>query len=134
MIETVTVPGIADPWTLFWDMHSGGGLKLPPYHYIYIQADEEEARRIFEEKFGRSSFGQACDTCGPNWSVSTVSTLRAATSFERKARHDLDQDGNEQPFFDGSYGYSRPIQSLEDFLERPDVLVIYVEKQEDETC
>ena len=40
-------------WTHFWDMHSGGRLKIEPYHHIHIEAPESVAVSIFAERFGR---------------------------------------------------------------------------------
>lgn len=37
-------------WTRFMDLHSGGETKIPPYEYIFIEAPEEEARKIFEQQ------------------------------------------------------------------------------------
>jgi hypothetical protein len=34
-VQTTGVAG--PPWTLFWDMHSGGGTKVKPFDKIYIQ-------------------------------------------------------------------------------------------------
>lgn len=70
-------------YTLFWDMHSGGSLKVPPYSKIYIQADEETARRIFEERFGRDPDHVTCNCCGPDYSVNEFDSLAEATAFHR---------------------------------------------------
>ena len=94
-------------WTKFWDMHSGGGCKEPPYEKIYIEAPESEAMVIFYNKFGHSPSRVTCTCCGEDYSVSEFATLEDATRFQR-----------EQEFS------SRPKISLEDYEKQPDVLVI----------
>lgn len=71
-------------WTLFWDMHSGGGCKEPPYEKIYIEAPEDEARVIFYNRFSHSPDRVTCTCCGNDYSVSSSETLEEATEFHRK--------------------------------------------------
>jgi hypothetical protein len=66
------------------DMHSGGGLKEPPYGYIYIQAPEEEACVIFYHRFGHSPHRISCTCCGEDYSVMEYETLEDATSYKRR--------------------------------------------------
>ena len=40
-------------WTQFWDMNSGGGQKLE-WKYIYIELPEEEACKVFYNRFDRN--------------------------------------------------------------------------------
>lgn len=70
-------------WTQFWDMHSGGGLKQAPYAKIYIEASEEEAIKIFVNRFGHRPDDVACDCCGDNYSVSSGESLQEMTSYHR---------------------------------------------------
>lgn len=70
-------------WTQFWDMHSGGGLKEPPYHYIYIEAPEEEAVKVFYNRFGHNPFRVTCTCCGEDYSVSSEKSLAQLTAFHR---------------------------------------------------
>jgi hypothetical protein len=71
------------PWTQFWDMHSGGGLKEDPYHYIYIEAPEWEARLIFYNKFGHSPDRVSCTCCGEDYSIDEHESLFQATGYHR---------------------------------------------------
>jgi hypothetical protein len=71
-------------WFQFADMHSGGGLKYPPFADIYVEAEtQEEAERIFEGKTGERPHAVACDCCGANYSISEDETLAEATAYER---------------------------------------------------
>ena len=73
-------------WTRFMDMHSGGGLKESPYQYIYIEAPEDEAKIIFQNKFGHNPERVSCTCCGEDYSISESPSLAQATGFERNCR------------------------------------------------
>lgn len=94
-------------WTLFWDMHSGGYLKQPPKHYIFIEAGKDEAERIFENLYSQSPHDIACDCCGENYAVYTGDTLEKITEYHRTK-------------------FVSSIETLEDFIKRKDVRVINV--------
>lgn len=70
-------------WTSFWDMHSGGGTKTP-YEMIFIEADEEEAIKIFKDKFDQDPTDTACSCCGQNFSIDSYKSLEEATEFHRQ--------------------------------------------------
>ncbi len=72
-------------WTEFMDMHSGGGQKLD-FAYCFIEAPEDEARRVFYARFGRNPNNVTCSCCGPDYSVSTYDTLEHATAYNRNLR------------------------------------------------
>ncbi|KKL21424.1 hypothetical protein LCGC14_2445590 [marine sediment metagenome] len=93
-------------WTQFWDMHSGGGLKEAPYHYIYIEAPEEEAKVIFYNRFGHNPERVTCTCCGDDYSIGEEKTLAKLTEYHRK------------PFGGGE------IQPLKEYTKNTDVLVI----------
>jgi hypothetical protein len=69
-------------WTRFMDMHSGGPLKTD-WQYIYIEAPETEAIRIFQSMFGQDPNAIACECCGYNFSISEEETLAQASAFDR---------------------------------------------------
>lgn len=69
-------------WTQFWDMSSGGGQK-EPWHYIYIEAPEDEAKRVFFAKFGHDPQRVSCTCCGEDYSISESETLEEATEYHR---------------------------------------------------
>ncbi len=57
-------------WTRITDMHTGGGRKTH-WDVIYIQASEEVARTVFEQRFeGVDLDASSCNCCGPDFSVS----------------------------------------------------------------
>lgn len=58
-------------WTRFYDMCSGGDTKLA-WRKVYIEASEEEARVIFENRLRRNPDQVTCCCCGPDYSVSEV--------------------------------------------------------------
>lgn len=71
-------------FTRFFDMHSGGGTKIPPYDYIYIEAPLEEAVQIFSEKFGRNPYNVTCSCCGEDYSIDESESLEEVTDYERQ--------------------------------------------------
>jgi len=96
---------MSKPWTRFMDMHSGGSVKAPPYEYIYIEAPEAEAREYFAGRFSNPD-DVACSCCGENYSVYESDSLETATEFER------------------TWPPSKGECSLDEYLARPDILVI----------
>lgn len=82
---TLTPAQFAGPWTLFWDMHSGGGLK-EKFHYLYIQAPLAEAKVIFYNRFGHNPDRVSCTCCGPDYSIDEDVDLFQASGFHRKCR------------------------------------------------
>ena len=80
------------------DMRSGGGAKLKPFEYIYIEAPEKEARIIFYRRFHRNPDRVTCTCCGPDYSVTESENLEQATAYERGCEHGYFRpDGNECP-------------------------------------
>lgn len=91
-------------WISFWDMHSGGGTKTD-YEEIFIEAnDEDHAVEIFETEFNEFPYDVACGCCGSNFSVNVYETLDEATEYHRRDT------------------------SLEEYLKREDVRVIFKEE------
>ena len=74
---------LTDTWTTFWDMHSGGNLKEPPYEKIYIELPREPAIAEFIDRFGHDPTNVACQCCGQNYSISTDVSLKQATGYHR---------------------------------------------------
>lgn len=70
-------------WTQFLDMHSGGGTKEPPYDKIYIEADEDEAKVIFYNRFGHNPERVTCTCCGEDYLISTNKSLAQLTGHHR---------------------------------------------------
>lgn len=134
-------------WTNFMDMHSGGGLKEKPYDMIYIEAPEEEAMVIFNNRFGHNPNRVSCTCCGDDYSIDEHETLREATAYNRGCDYVyFDTKGREvsekQGFVRGKglkRGYTcgyverpserefswNPFKTLKDYLKNKDVLVIY---------
>ena len=95
-------------WTQFWDMHSGGSTKEPPYNKIYIEADKGMACVIFYNRFGHSPHRVTCTCCGEDYSVSSSETLEEETAYHR-----------------GEYkGQLRDTKTLEEYAKQEDVLII----------
>ena len=119
-------------WTQFWDMNSGGGTK-EPQSQIYIEAPEDEACRVFYNRFGHSPHRVSCTCCGADYSVSEEPTLREITGYQRNCDYVTDPSGKESCYFepdvvspkgwkvDPGYGDHVP---LEDYVQQDDVLVI----------
>ena len=110
-------------WTELWDMCSGGDRK-EDFHCCYIEAPEEEAKVIFYNKFGHNPDRVSCTCCGNDYSIAESDSLELATAFHREARWDDKLKG---------YDTSTAKISLEDYIKRADVKVIYKEEitQED---
>lgn len=92
-------------WTKFYDMHSGGSVKEPPFEVIYIQLPQDQAIDAFELRFGHSPGDIACNCCGENYSVSEHETLELAISQ-----------------------WDKRSMTLAQYLQEPYVLVIYNNK------
>lgn len=110
-------------WTQFMDMHSGGSLK-EPQQYIYIEAPEAEACVIFFNRFNHSPHRVTCTCCGEDYSVSESESLEQATAYNRNCDWDKWTDKYaERPRSDAPWKIGGYI-TLEQYLTRPDVLVI----------
>lgn len=105
-------------WTHFWDMHSGGGQKEPQSH-IYIEAGEEEAKVIFEKRFGHDPERVTCSCCGGDYVIRESKTLDLATAYQR---------GCQWPDGAKEYDVTTGRVSLEDYCKNEDVLVIRAEE------
>ncbi len=103
------------PWTKFWDMHSGGGLKEAPFNRIYIQASEEEAKSIFYGLFSHSPDRVSCTCCGQDYSVRGDKSLALATAYERGAVWN-------EKINNFNHRGGKPIA---EYVKEDDVLVIY---------
>lgn len=110
-------------WTHFWDMHSGGDTKEPPYEHIYIEASASDAKVIFYNRFGHNPERVTCTCCGEDYSISESSTLDQATAYQRGCAFDEStQCWIEQP--DSRYSFRKYI-GLENYVAQPDVLVLH---------
>jgi hypothetical protein len=69
-------------WTQFWDMHSGGRQKLE-WARIYIEAPQDEAAVIFQNRFGRNPHRVTCTCCGPDYSIDCGETLAKVSAYHR---------------------------------------------------
>lgn len=73
------------PWTQFMDMHSGGPQK-EQFAYCYIEAPEDEAKRVFYARFGHNPDRVSCTCCGSDYSISEYESLEQATAYNRGLR------------------------------------------------
>lgn len=94
-------------WTLFWDMHSGGDIKEPPFSLILVEAAEEEAKIIFYNKFGHNPDRVSCTCCGNDYETFSNESLEELTKYHRERL--------------------RQESTLTEFLLQPDVKVIPLE-------
>ena len=111
------------PWTMFDDMHSGGGLKEKPYDMIYIQAPLEQAKLIFYNRFGHNPNRVTCTCCGADYSAREYSTLDQATAYKR----DWEWDDTAQQYFECVNSVPMSV-----YAARKDVLIIAHEDIKDE--
>lgn len=110
-------------WTRFMDMHSGGGTKEPPYEYVYIEAPEKEAIKIFFNRFKHNPSRVTCTCCGDDYSISEEESLQQATAHERDCNY---RDGKyvEEPKTSTYSDHVWTLTTLEDYLKKETVLVI----------
>lgn len=116
------------PWTLFWDMHSGGGCKESPYEMIYIQAPEEEAAIIFYNRFGHNPYRISCTCCGQDYSVSESPTIEAVSGYHRGCEWVNDQSKKGGGYYvekPSTRGYGKSdYKTVEQYSKEKDVLMI----------
>lgn len=105
------------PWTLFWDMSSGGSTKEGKFEKIYVQLPQKEAEIFFYNRFGHNPNRVSCTCCGSDYSISEDATFAEASDFHRNA---IVKDGKEKPT-DKSYGVYRTVET---YIEEKHVLVI----------
>ena len=112
-------------WTQFMDMHSGGRQKLD-WAYIYIEAKEEDAAKVFMHRFGRNPNNITCSCCGEDYSFyEQGDELQQASGFERHCLY----EGKERGYIEVSDKY-RKLIPFEEWLEDAkdpdsDHLIIY---------
>lgn len=95
-------------WTRFMDMHGGGYPKIDSIDYIYIEADQDQAELIFKDQFRIDPNSVSCECCGDDYLIQEYDSLEEATMYDRTR-------------------YGKPSLSLEEHLEREDVIVIHSE-------
>lgn len=121
MLGDHKIPSEDKPWTRFNDMHSGGGLKTD-FAYIYIEAPEPEAIRIFEDRFGRNPSHVSCHCCGEDFSIRQADSLAEATAYERGCAYDgTIHSYVEKP--DQMLSSSKYV-TLDEYVKREGILVI----------
>lgn len=117
-------------WTLFWDMHSGGGCKEEPYEKIYIEADEEDAKIIFYNRFGHNPERVSCTCCGQDYSISSEDTLEQVSGYHRGCRYDDTIKGYvDEP--DGRVSWNK-YKDIGEYKKDKNVLIISKEEILDE--
>ncbi len=120
-------------WTQFWDMHSGGGTKEAPYDKIYIEASEDEAIRIFYNRFGHNPQRVTCTCCGEDYSISESDSLAQATGYHRNCDWPKGEEGYTEEARTSEYSdHVWKHITLEDYLKKETVLVIYADDIEPE--
>lgn len=106
-------------WTQFMDMHSGGGQKLD-WAYIYIEASEEEAKVIFQNRFGRNPNRVTCTCCGSDYSISEARTFGQVCGYERNCKWN---DGSEKYTEKKGDSY-RDYQTVAQYKQDKHILII----------
>ena len=118
------------PWTQFWDMHSGGGLKEPPFSQILIEAPHDEALIIFYNRFGHNPHRVSCTCCGEDYSTRESETLEQVTAYHRNcwyrrnSKEANDGEYVEQQDPECTYSTYSTYVPLDLYLEKSHVLVI----------
>lgn len=108
-------------WTKFWDMHSGGSTKQPPYNVIYIELPEKQAIKFFKKKFKHNPRATSCPTCGENYSIDEKKSLEVLSGYHRSCLWDpKTKDYVEKP----EPRWGKAYQTLEQYRKEKDVLII----------
>ena len=107
-------------WTMFWDMHSGGGLK-ERWSHIYIEAPEEEAKVIFYNRFGHNPERVTCTCCGEDYSISEDESLEQLSGYQRGCKYE--EDGYVEKK-DTKFGIHEFL-SLEEYEKQSHILIVY---------
>lgn len=116
-------------WTLFWDMHSGGGSK-EDWSKIYIEAPEEEAAKVFYNRFGHSPYRVSCTCCGEDYSVHEYHSFEKASAYSRNCRWDKEKKGYvEEPQTGRNY------QTVDEYKknERKNERILVIKKEDIKT-
>lgn len=113
-------------WTRFMDMHSGGRQKLD-WAFIYIEAKEDDAAKVFMHRFGRNPNNITCSCCGEDYSFyEHGEDLQQASGFDRHCKYEGKQVGYiEVP--DNTYQKLIPFEEWLEDAKDPDSdhLIIY---------
>jgi hypothetical protein len=113
------------PFTRFMDMHSGGSCKIDingvGKQYIYIEAPEDAAVAIFEERFGRDPHNVTCNCCGNDYSISESPTLEEASGYDRSCKW-VNGTYIDEPDTRRSW---KSYKTVAEYVKQEDVLVIY---------
>jgi hypothetical protein len=107
-------------WTIFWDMHSGGSTKEAPYEKIYIEAPQDEAERIFINRFGHDPNQIACECCGQNYSIDESDSLQEASAYHRN-----DWGKKKGTASNSDLSPHSALITLDDYIKQKDVLIIW---------
>jgi len=107
-------------WTRFMDMHFGGRQK-EKWHYIYIEAPQEEAELIFYNRFGHNPNKVTCPCCGEDYSISEEEELTQITAYDRGCSFVKDKYIEELR----TVSWAQKYQTLEQYITSLDVLIIY---------
>ncbi len=67
-------------WTHFWDTSSGGGQK-EKWGHIFIEAPQNEAEIIFQNRFGHNPNRVTCTCCGADYSILEEKSLAQEMAF-----------------------------------------------------
>jgi hypothetical protein len=118
------------PWTLFWDMHSGGGQK-EDFDKIYIQAPYDEAKTVFYNIFGHNPNRVTCTCCGEDYSIDEDPTLSEASGFHRNCNYDDKKNKYVEEPSKNSWKSDKYL-TLAKYIEQDNVLVIPDSLIEDE--
>ncbi len=111
-------------WTLFWDMHSGDGVKEQNVQgeeitKIYIEAPEDEAIKIFYNRFDHNPNRVSC---GEDYSISEESSFAQISGYHRNCGWDKETNSYSDEI--QSEYTDRKVISIEKYKKQPEVLII----------
>lgn len=125
---TITQAFTDGPWTHFYDMHSGGSLKVKPFGHIFIQAPFNEAKSIFYARFERNPDRVTCTCCGADYSIDEATDLYQATAFERGCNYDSTQRKWVERSSGKSYSF-HPYMTLDEYVAKS-ATTLFISRQE----
>jgi len=108
-------------------MYSGGSAQEEPYSKIYIEASRKEAKVIFRNRFGHDPDRVTCSCCGEDYSIYEYETLEACSAYYRNCRWSKTEEKYIEEA-DTAYNKNRKVIPIEEYVRKPDVLVIRKEE------
>jgi hypothetical protein len=115
-------------WTKITNSYLGGNAFMP-YDYVFIEADENAACRIFVTKFVVDHRNEVCDCLFDNIHVDSGPSIKRLTAYDRGCAYDENKGEYLESQRLGAESYS-PYISVGDLLFRDKDKILIIRKHE----